>query len=426
MQRVVTVLFVVLAVAWGGIAAIVHAQTPPPAASEDLAPGLKLTFTSNGVTDARPARLIAISVPANSPPTPFLQPGPFTATWEGFINLRIRGEYAFHPAGNGSLKVLINDKPALTASGDDLSNTRSEPFKLTKGKSKIRVEYTSPEKGDAIFRLYWAERGPVEPLSPAVFFHNPSDAELRAKWTAHEGRALFGQLRCIQCHTDPAISNLKTDTAMPELLQDAPDLSKVPFQLNQPWLAAWIANPRAFNPRAEMPQVFASADPNAIPQEAADIASYLVQINGSVPSIPPAAPINEAQVQSGMRLYTDLGCIACHTPPDFQGTDAVTPARIPHKHVRAKYNLGSLIGFLKAPQQHFRWIRMPDFKLTDEEAASLAQYLLRAPGVSRVTTPREITMPRACRRSRTFRSPIAPTDAFQQMLLVARRHPTSR
>src|SRR4051794_17444549 len=56
-------------------------------AADELVAGLKLTIKSGIVTDARPARLIAISVPAGQPPTPFVQPGAFTATWEGLINL---------------------------------------------------------------------------------------------------------------------------------------------------------------------------------------------------------------------------------------------------------------------------------------------------------------------------------------------------
>jgi mono/diheme cytochrome c family protein len=373
-RRFAILLSVILSVVCGGIAGSAAAETSAPAA-EEFAPGLKLTFSANGKTDARPARLIALNVPANTPATPFLEAGPFAATWEGLVNLRIRGEYTFLPVGSGGLKVFIGEKLAFSASGEDFTKAKSEPVKLTKGKNKIRVEYTSPEKGDAIFRLYWSERGPAEPVSPMLLVHDAKDADLRTKWDAHEGRALFGELRCVKCHADAELSKLDAEVAMPELSQDAPDLSQVPFRLNQNWIAAWIANPRQINPRAEMPRVFSSAEKDAIGQEAADLASYLVQVKGAVPSIPAPAPANEGQIQLGQRLYANLGCIGCHTPPDFEGADAVTPARIPHKHIRAKYNLGALVGFLKSPQEHFRWIRMPDFHLSDEEAQALGQYL---------------------------------------------------
>src|SRR5687768_717746 len=55
--------------------------------------GLTLTFTRAGDGNARPsdsrkARLVALYVPHGTTPTPFLDPGPFVATWTGSINLR--------------------------------------------------------------------------------------------------------------------------------------------------------------------------------------------------------------------------------------------------------------------------------------------------------------------------------------------------
>ncbi len=361
-------------------AAIAQAQAAAPAAAGALAPGLKLTFTSNGVMDSRPARLIALSVPANTPPTPFLQPGAFTATWEGLVNLRIRGEYTFLPVGAGGVKVLIGEKLALATSGDDFTKVKSEPVKLTKGKNRIRVEYTSPERGDAIFRLYWSERGAAEPVPPGVLTHDASDAGLRTKLTMHEGRALFGELRCVRCHVDPypgAMEKKLEGTGamitpgMPELWKDAPDLSNAGARLSERWMAAWIANPRALNPRAEMPRLFKD------PQPAADIAAYLATL--AIPIAPDPRDSGAPQVVSGARLYANLGCIACHTPPDYVGADPVIPARIPHEHVAEKYTRKSLRSFLKKPNANFLFVRMPDFRLTDAELDALVTYLYRKP-----------------------------------------------
>src|SRR5688572_25465400 len=58
---------------------------PPPAAKQVGAPGLMVTFDSAGRTDTRPARLAALYIPAGTPPTPFLAPGPFKATVEGSV-----------------------------------------------------------------------------------------------------------------------------------------------------------------------------------------------------------------------------------------------------------------------------------------------------------------------------------------------------
>jgi len=43
--------------------------------------------------------------------------------------------------------------------------------------------------------------------------------------------------------------------------------------------------------------------------------------------------------------------------------------------VKAKFMPGTLTAFLLKPEEHFAWIRMPNFKLTPAEASNLATYL---------------------------------------------------
>jgi mono/diheme cytochrome c family protein len=49
---------------------------------------------------------------------------------------------------------------------------------------------------------------------------------------------------------------------------------------------------------------------------------------------------------------------------------------VPLGHVRAKWQPPALAAYLKDPQKNYQWTRMPNFKLTDEEAAKLAAFLL--------------------------------------------------
>jgi mono/diheme cytochrome c family protein len=343
-------------------------------AAPSSAPGLALSVAQahGGPSDAFVARLIALNVPAGTPPSALTPPGPFKATWEGFINLRIRGTYSFSAEGSGSFKLMINPQPVLGETG-----ATGPSFRLNKGANRIRLEYQSPTTGDAVIRLYWSEKGyPREPIPPTVLTHYASDAGLQAGLAIRQGRDLFLSLRCIRCHDDPQITNRPVTGAdsPPELAQDAPDLSRIPFRLNQNWIAAWIANPSQFNPRAQMPRLFAG-DANSIPQQAADVAAFLVQPDGSAPKTPAPPPPDETRIKSGARTYLELGCIACHTPPEQASADTLTPPRVPHRYVRAKYNYAALAAFLKSPHALFQWIRMPDFHLTDEETQALAQYL---------------------------------------------------
>src|SRR5689334_2640965 len=70
-------------------------------------PGVSLTFESldGKITDARESRLIALCVPEKTFPTPYLNPGPFRATWRGAITLKLRAEYTFTAHGRGEFEL---------------------------------------------------------------------------------------------------------------------------------------------------------------------------------------------------------------------------------------------------------------------------------------------------------------------------------
>ena len=54
--------------------------------------------------------------------------------------------------------------------------------------------------------------------------------------------------------------------------------------------------------------------------------------------------------------------------------------KVPLKFVNAKYKPDALFSFLKKPEAHYAWIRMPNFKLSDLEAEQLVAFLTsRAP-----------------------------------------------
>src|SRR4051812_5549821 len=201
----------VLAVACGFAPSFAAESTGP-------APGLKLTLESNGASDTRPARLVALRIAENAPPSPFLAPGPFKAMWEGTIIQRIKGDYTFAALGRGTLKVTINDAVALDVTGDDLSGKPGPNVTLKKGKNILRAEYTSPKDGEAAVRLVWIPKGVLpESVPPTVFSYDAeADEKLVAQNRLRRGRELFAEHRCMKCHID-----FKLNSAMPQLSMDA-------------------------------------------------------------------------------------------------------------------------------------------------------------------------------------------------------------
>lgn len=343
-------------------APIALAQQPPA----DEQSGLIVTFESldarakHASSDARPARLIALFVPAGQVASPFTRPGPFKATFEGEITLRLRTYVRFSAQGRGHLTLSLGGKPILDVSGDDLSKNASDEVRLGKGKNHIVAVYQSPAAGDAEFRLFWsAKTWAAEPVPPAVLSHSSPDPATARSLQVREGRALLAEFRCLKCHVSPA----KGEHAMPELAMDAPSFTDIGARLNQSWLAAWIHDPRSLRPDAQMPRLFHGNPPDP---RAADIAAYLASL-GKTTTISDVV----GNVPDGGRVFANLDCIACHTAPGAKPD----PTRISLDHVSAKFKKLGLEDYLLKPEAHFAWNPMPNFHLSPQEASDLSAYL---------------------------------------------------
>jgi cytochrome c2 len=341
-----------------------------PATQPGSGAGVALKFESNGKTDVRSSRLVALNVPAGKPPTPFLPSGPFKATFTGDLTLRFRMENTFSAQGRGTLKVAVNDDVVFDGAGDDLSKVQGKLAKLKRGKNKIVAEYTSPANGDAVVRLMWASKEFMpESVPPNLLSHESSDAALREQARVREGRELFATMRCAKCHAGAGDGTpVPAADAMAELSMDAPNLADAGARLNAAWMAQWINDPKSVRPDASMPRVFHG---DQSPQQSADVAAYLATLGAKSAE---ATKHDEAVAASGARLFTGLGCVACHTIPPAEATEA--PLRRSLKYVKQKYQPAALFDFLKAPEKHYAWIRMPNFKLSDEEATQLSAFLL--------------------------------------------------
>src|SRR5258708_2911951 len=115
------------------------------AAPAQSPPGLIATFQSkNSQPDSRIARLAALYVPENTPASTFTPAGPFTATFTGNLELKLRDDLSFSLAGRGTIKLSINGQEILSLSGDNWRHEPTKTITLNKGKNAVLIEYTSP------------------------------------------------------------------------------------------------------------------------------------------------------------------------------------------------------------------------------------------------------------------------------------------
>jgi mono/diheme cytochrome c family protein len=119
-----------------------------------------------------------------------------------------------------------------------------------------------------------------------------------------------------------------------------------------------------------MPRLFHSGDATRDTAAARDVAAYLATFGKPATE----SKFTGTDAAAGLKLFNELGCIACHTAPDQEAKSGFTPLR----HVKAKWKPAALKSYLLAPERLFAWTRMPNLKLSDAESSQLTAYLLAA------------------------------------------------
>ena len=106
--------------------------------------------------------------------------------------------------------------------------------------------------------------------------------------------------------------------------------------------------------------------PNA-EQDAADLAAWVVSMgSGTFKAI-------EGKPEDGKVLAAKFQCLNCHVlepEDDYDGISLIG--------VSQKYQPGAMADFLRAPHARSPWSKMPDFRLSEQEAADLEAFLREA------------------------------------------------
>lgn len=207
------------------------------------------------------------------------------------------------------------------------------------------------------------------------------------------GRRLFQEKGCASCHTvqginaqkdfGPDLSNLGSKNVSQLEFGGA----KIPRNLIA-YIQAKITDPPSVNPAARMPQYhFAAADLDAI-------TTALLSMTGSASSsglaqlIVPREQREFRPAGAFSKVYERYKCAVCHR---FNGEGGTLAPDLSFEGSRAQRQW--LADFLKNPQTLRPTLtsRMPQFNMTNEEAATLAGYLslvLQSPSVNLIDPSR--------------------------------------
>ncbi len=210
------------------------------------------------------------------------------------------------------------------------------------------------------------------------------------------GRKIIEEVGCYGCHPIDGYGQPKP----------GPDLRHAKYKLNPGWMVEWIKNPKAIHKNTRMPNFFPeelkpedypktalpirddkSKNPNepwkwTIEQQTTALTSFLLA--QSTPFQPVAKLPVTGDAARGKQLVLDLGCRGCHNIT----YDDKDPSFIDHKNRASHYDHGPMLGdtgaktspewifsWLKDPKSYAPGTRMPNLRLSDQEAADIATFL---------------------------------------------------
>ncbi|MGE3955970.1 MAG: c-type cytochrome [Vicinamibacterales bacterium] len=177
---------------------------------------------------------------------------------------------------------------------------------------------------------------------------------------------------CYACHQVPGMERTP---------RRAPDLRRIRGKLSPAWVGHWLANPAAVKPATWMPRFWADPDAPASRAAIAAIVSYLfAQSDGYVPAL---ASTPKGDAARGRALVDAVGCLGCHVAGDAD-RDTTSLRRTfgqPLQGIANKTTAAWLVDWLRDPARYSPGTRMPNLRLTVNEASDIAAWLqtLEAP-----------------------------------------------
>ncbi len=175
----------------------------------------------------------------------------------------------------------------------------------------------------------------------------------------------------------------------------APTLVHITAKTTPEWMGRWIKNPKAFRHSTRMPRFFGlmnnQADEDKV-REDAEILGIVAYLKAKAEPLKYPTLPGKGDIARGQHLVSTVGCMGCHAIEDSEVTADVLQAR---NRLEAADPIAwerrfgpdlSHIGSKARPEWIYQWIRnpraynpatrMPDLRLTEQEALDITAYLM--------------------------------------------------
>ncbi len=176
------------------------------------------------------------------------------------------------------------------------------------------------------------------------------------------------------------------------LRKPGPSLYKVASKTNKEWVRKWLADPVAFRPNTYMPRFWGVDNNKGTPERNAVEMKAIAEFLFAVSDQPKyTAPPVQGDAENGKKLVGQLGCMACHVI-DEKLMEIKPPTSLKrymdewqYRRLRSqgpqlagagsKTDVNWLYAWVKDPKQYHPKTKMPNLRLSDQEAADVATYL---------------------------------------------------
>jgi mono/diheme cytochrome c family protein len=247
--------------------------------------------------------------------------------------------------------------------------------------------------------------------------HMPTTSEQREEWEKeHDWKKLhhwgspmyparYTQAGCYECHAnDPELDGADRLNLGLAIVRKAgcngchlidrfngepkagPSLRRLKPKLSKDWAFNWIKNPKAFRKHTWMPSFFKQSNNSDIEArtdvELKAIVHYLFAKSEEDTAQHPKADTPSGNAENGKRLVHARGCQACHMLKDDKYDNTLDIEAMRRQQgpglvaFSSKTTAAWLYDWLKDPSSYNPSTRMPNLRLSDEDARDITAYLL--------------------------------------------------
>lgn len=201
----------------------------------------------------------------------------------------------------------------------------------------------------------------------------PPSAQKAADPTA--GASLYGESFCATCH---AVQNAAGNIVGGDI---GPELTRVGNKVKPEWLAAWIKNPRIYDPPTEMPHYRFSDE------QVATLSGFLqAKSDSDFLAAVHFGPATPEQVTHGKLLVSEYGCASCHEISGIKKPENFAPelTRIGSKPISQLIFVAGMphtlpdyiAGKLRQPRAFASGLKMPQYSFNSAQIDALTTALL--------------------------------------------------